>query len=140
MKTIQKMITVQTTINASAENVWEKWNNPIDIIKWYNASDDWHTPKAENDLRIDGKFNYRMEAKDGSVGFNFNGIYTDLRPFNLIEYKIEDGRKVSVSFKEESGKTTVTETFEPETINSIDLQQQGWQAILNNLKKYVESL
>ena len=132
------LITVETVINSTIENVWDKWINPDDIIKWNNASEDWHTPKAENNLKVGGKFLYRMEAKDGSMGFDFWGTYTQIKPFERIECTLGDGRKMNVFFKKDNGKTIVTETFEAESENSIELQQLGWQAILNNFKKYVE--
>jgi uncharacterized protein YndB with AHSA1/START domain len=136
MEAIQ--ITVSALVNAPIETVWQKWTTPQDIIQWNNASDDWHTTKAENDLRIGGRFLSRMEAKDGSMGFDFNGIYDNVLENQLIEYKIEGGRKVSVEFSVEDNKTKVAETFEAEDINSIELQQMGWQAILDNFKRYVE--
>lgn len=132
------LITVEATINSSIEKVWNKWTNPDDIIKWNHASDDWHTLKAENNLKVGEKFNYRMEAKDGSMGFDFWGTYSQIKPLELIESTLGDGRKMKISFKKDNGKTIVTEIFEAESVNSIELQQQGWQAILNNFKKYVE--
>ena len=132
-------ITVSTTVNKTVEKVWQLWTNPEHITQWNNASDDWHTPKATNDLQKEGRFNFRMEAKDGSFGFDFNGIYTNVKTNELIEYAIEDGRKVQVLFEANSDQTKVTETFEAENVNSIELQQNGWQAILNNFKKYAET-
>lgn len=134
------MITVATSINASIDSVWAHWNTPDHITKWYNASDDWHTPRATNDLKVGGKFLFRMEAKDGSFGFDFIGVYTSVIENKSIEYTIADGRKVSIHFSENSGITTVTEIFEPENENSLELQQAGWQAILDNFKKYVETI
>lgn len=132
------MITVSTKINASIEKVWELWNNPIHIQNWYFASDDWHCPKAENNLKVGENFNYRMEAKDGSFGFDFEGKYTKIKEFELIEYKLDDDRTVSISLLKEENSVTVIEKFDPETENTRELQQQGWQMILNNFKKYVE--
>lgn len=132
-------ISVQTKVNAPVETVWKIWTNPDDIIKWNNASDDWHTPKASNDLKTGGSFNFRMEAKDGSMGFDFDGIYDNVKSYKQIEYTMSDGRKVSVSFVSEGDKTIIVETFEAEDIHSIELQQTGWQAILDNFKKYTES-
>lgn len=132
-------ISVQTKVNAPVETVWKIWTNPDDIIKWNNASDDWHTPKASNDLKTGGSFNFRMEAKDGSMGFDFDGIYDNVKSYEQIEYTMSDGRKVSVSFVSEGDKTIIVETFEAEDIHSIELQQTGWQAILDNFKKYTES-
>jgi uncharacterized protein YndB with AHSA1/START domain len=132
-------IKVMTLVNAPVETVWKKWTSPEDIIHWNNASDDWHTPRAENDLKPGGKFLFRMEAKDGSFGFDFEGTYQQVRKHERIEYTIVDGRKVIITFTPEGTKTRVTETFEAETKNSVELQQGGWQAILNNFKKYTES-
>lgn len=132
------IITVQTIINSPINNVWEKWTNPNDIIKWNNASQDWHTTRAENDVRIGGKFFSRMEAKDGSMGFDFVGVYDNIKTNELIEYTIADGRKVKITFTTEDGKTKVVETFEAESTHSIEIQSGGWQAILNNFKKYTE--
>ena len=131
-------ITVENTINAPVEKVWEYWTKPEHITQWNNASDDWHTPHAENDFRPGGKFVSRMEAKDGSFGFDFGGVNDAITPHEYIEYTIGDGRKVKIYFKADGDKTKVTETFEAEDTNSIDVQQGGWQAILNNFKKYTE--
>ena len=132
-------ITVKATVNSPVEKVWEMWTNPEHIVKWNNASDDWHTTKAENDLRTGGKFLSRMEAKDGSFGFDFEGIYDNVIPNKLIEYSLGDIRKVKVEFEDENGKTNITEIFDAETTNSVELQRTGWQAILDNFKKYTES-
>lgn len=135
----KESITIQATINAPVEKVWKIWVSPEYITKWNNASDEWHTPRVENDLRAGGKFLFRMEAKDGSFGFDFNGVYDEVKPNELIAYTIEGGRKVKVTFASQGSETKVTESFEPENINSIELQQGGWQAILNNFKKCVEA-
>ncbi len=132
-------ITVQTTVSAPVEKVWEKWTNPDDIIKWNTASEDWHTTKVENDLRAGGKFSSRMEAKDGSVGFDFWGIYDNIKNNELIEYTMGDGRKVTVSFTSDNNKTEIVETFEAEDENSEELQKTGWQSIMDSFRKYVES-
>lgn len=132
-------ITVENTIQAPAEKVWELWTSPVHITKWNNASDDWHTPFAENDLCVGGKFLFRMESKDGTMGFDFNGIYDVIKPNEQITYTIEDGRKVNVLFTTEGKATIVSETFEAESENPVELQQKGWQAILDNFKKYVEN-
>ncbi len=140
MATTEKTtITVTATIDASVEKVWQLWTTPHHITQWNNASEDWHSPKAENDLQKGGRFNYRMEAKDGSFGFDFNGVYTEVKNHELIAYNIEDGRKVEILFAEHGYQTKITETFEAEDVNSIELQQNGWQAILDNFKKYVEA-
>ena len=135
----KELITVVAVINAPVRFVWKKWTTPDDIIHWNHASDDWHSPKAENDLRTDGMFSYRMEAKDGSMGFDFAGRYIRIVPYELIEYSIGDGRNVKILFTVEKGKTVVTETFEAESIHSPEMQKAGWQSILDNFKKYVES-
>lgn len=132
-------ITVSNTVNAPVEKVWKLWTSPADITKWNNASADWHTPHATNDLRIGGKFTSRMEARDGSAGFDFEGIYDDVKENKQINYTMGDGRKVSVTFKAEGNQTQITETFDAEEVNSIELQRGGWQAILDNFKKYAES-
>lgn len=132
-------ITVENTINAPVEKVWDYWTKPEHITKWNNASDDWHTPRAENDLRTGGSFSSRMEARDGSMGFDFGGVYDEVRNNEYIEYTMGDGRKVMVTFSGDGTSTKVTETFDPETTNSIELQRGGWQAILDNFKKYTEN-
>ncbi|HTE23705.1 SRPBCC family protein [Flavitalea sp.] len=138
--TMNQTITVKATVNAPVEKVWNAWSNPEDIMKWNSASDDWHTPKAENDLRTGGKFSSRMEAKDGSWGFDFAGVYDNVEKFKVIEYTMGDGRTVKVTFTGNGNNTDVVETFDPESQNSIEMQQAGWQSILDNFKKYTESL
>ena len=132
-------ITVQNTVDAPVEKVWEFWTNPKHITKWNHASEDWHSPSAENDVRVGGKFAARMEARDGSMGFDFFGIYDDVRPNELLEYTMGDGRKVTVNFSSSGNQTRVEETFEAENTHPIEFQKGGWQAILDNFKKYVES-
>lgn len=132
-------ITVTALIDASIETVWRYWTSPEHIVNWNNASDDWYTPKAENDLRTGGKFLSRMEAKDGSFGFDFEGIYDLVETHQTIEYTLPDGRKVAIQFLEKGNQTEVIETFDPENENPPELQQQGWQMILNNFKKYTEA-
>ncbi|MFL6560338.1 MAG: SRPBCC family protein [Bacillus sp. (in: firmicutes)] len=131
-------ITVKATVHAPVENVWKYWTEPAHLTKWNNASDDWHTPIAENDLRAGGKFLSRMEAKDGSFGFDFGGIYDEVKLNEAISYTMGDGRKVDITFKGHGNETQVIETFDAETTNSIEMQQAGWQAILDNFKKYSE--
>lgn len=131
-------IEISTTINAPVEKVWKLWTTPEDIIKWNSASDDWHTPSAENDLRTGGSFKSRMEARDGSMGFDFGGIYDEVTSNERIAYTMGDGRKVTIIFTNENGKTKVEESFEAEETNSIDMQRNGWQAILDNFKRYAE--
>jgi len=140
MKTTEEaMITVQTEINAPIDIVWKIWTTPEDIVKWYYASDNWHTPSAENDLQEGGIFNFRMEAKDGSLGFNFEGVYQKVIVNQFIEYVIDDCRVVSIAFTRNGDLTKVVETFEAESIHLIEQQRDGWQAILDNFKKYTES-
>ncbi len=135
---MENAITVETTINAPVEKVWNYWTEPKHITQWCQASDDWHAPFAENDVQVNGKFKTTMAAKDGSFSFDFGGIYTSVIQNELMEYSMEDGRKVKVSFEGEGNTTKVVETFEPESQNSLEMQQGGWQAILNNFKKYTE--
>ena len=132
-------ITVEAAIVAPIEKVWKYWTEPQHITQWNNASEDWHTPHAENDLKEGGRFTSRMEAKDGSFGFDFGGTYTLVETNKQIEYTLDDGRKVSINFTRQGNETTVVETFEAENMNSIELQKGGWQAILDNFKKYVEN-
>lgn len=132
------VITVQTIVNAPVAKVWRYWTTPEHITKWNNASPDWHTPRAENDLRPGGRFTARMEAKDGSMGFDFGGVYSQVKEHALIAYTLDDARKVSISFAGNDTATTVTESFEAEDVNSIELQKGGWQSILDNFKKYTE--
>jgi len=138
--TAKTQITVKASINAPIEKVWKRWTNPDDIVKWNNASDDWCTPRAENDLRRGGHFNIRMESRDGNAGFDFAGTYEKVLVYREIDYKIGDGRKVKILFSHIKNKTEVIETFESEDENPIDMQRNGWQAIMNNFKKYVESV
>jgi uncharacterized protein YndB with AHSA1/START domain len=133
------MITVQTTVNAPVDKAWEYWTSPAHIMKWNAASDDWHTTKSENDLRKGGSFSSRMEAKDGSFGFDFGGIYDDVKTNEHIAYTLGDGRKVKVDFKSGAGQTEIVESFDPESQNSEEMQRSGWQAIMDNFKKYVEA-
>ena len=131
-------ITIATTVNVPVAKVWEYWTTPQHIINWNNASDDWHTPRAENDLRVGGKFLSRMEAKDGSMGFDFNGVYDEVKTNELIAYTMEDGRKVKINLEDLGNETNITETFEAENENPVELQRGGWQSILDNFKKYTE--
>lgn len=132
-------ITVETPVKAPVEKVWKLFTAPEHITKWNNASEDWHTPAAQNDLKVNGRFVYRMEAKDGSFGFDFGGVYNEVKPNEAIAYTMDDGRKAKISFINSGKETKVVETFEAEAENSLDLQQGGWQSILNNFKNYVES-
>jgi uncharacterized protein YndB with AHSA1/START domain len=132
-------ITIEATIKAPIEKVWNYWTTPQHIMQWNNASDDWHTPHAENDLRPGGSFLSTMAAKDGSFSFDFSGIYDTVSQHECIAYSLEDSRKVSIEFTSDGETTKVVETFEPESENPLEMQQAGWQAILNNFKKYVET-
>lgn len=133
------VITVETIVQAPVKKIWEYWTSPEHIIQWNNASDEWHTPKATNDLREGGNFVYRMEARDGSMGFDFGGVYNTVNPYESIVYTLGDDRKVQIVFSSEDGFTKVSERFDAESENSLELQKAGWQAILDNFKKYVES-
>lgn len=132
-------ITVQAQVNAPVNKVWQYWNEPQHITKWCQASDDWHAPNAENDLSVGGSFKTTMAAKDGSFSFDFGGTYDAVEQNKLIEYTMGDGRKVLIIFSEEGDSTNVVETFDPEQTHSLEMQQQGWQAILNSFKNYVEN-
>jgi len=138
--TANTQITIEATVNAPIEKVWDAYTDPKQITQWNSPSDDWHSPRAENELRPGGSFNYRMEAKDGSFGFDFGGTFDEVKPNELLSYTIGDGRKVENVFIQEGNATKVTVTFEAENQNSIEMQRGGWQAILNNFKKYAESL
>ncbi len=133
-------ITVEVTVNVKPEKAWELYNTPEHVQQWNNASPDWHTPKAENDLTEGGKFCYRMEARDGSFGFDFSGTYHKIVPQKILEYRMDDDRLVEVLFGSKDGKTDISVTFEAESINSLELQRDGWQAILNNFKGYAEQV
>lgn len=132
-------ITVECVVNAPAEKVWKYWNQPEHITQWCSASDDWHAPKAANDLKVGGNFSTRMEAKDGSFGFDFGGVYDEVKTNELIKYTMGDGRKVEVHFTPNGNETKIVETFDAENTHSLEMQQGGWQAILNNFKKYTEA-
>ena len=132
-------ITIETEINSDIDTVWEAWNSPEDIKKWNAASEDWQTTESSVELKEGGAFSSRMEAKDGSMGFDFSGIYTKIIPNKLIEYTMDDGRTVSVKFECLDNSVKVTETFEAETTYDIDHQREGWQSILNNFAKHVVS-
>jgi len=140
METIEKtVVSISVMVNAPIEKVWECWTTPKDIIHWCSGSIDWHTPRAENDLRVGGKFLTRMEAKDGSMGFDFEGIYQTVKSNELIEYVIGDGRKVKIQFTSRDNQTEIFETFDSESTNPMEMQRSGWQTILDNFKNYVES-
>lgn len=133
-----KKITVETTVNAPVDKVWKLWNGPEHIMKWNTASADWHTTKSEVDLKPGGKFSSRMEAKDGSFGFDFAGVYDVIKPNQQIDYTMGDGRKVNNEFSSQGGSTKMTVTFDAENENPVEMQKGGWQAILDSFKSYAE--
>jgi uncharacterized protein YndB with AHSA1/START domain len=133
------VLTVQNIVNAPVEKVWAYWTQPQHITQWCSASEDWHTPTATNDLRTGGSFSSRMEAKDGSMGFDFGGIYDVVTTNEYIEYTLGDSRKVSITFTADGDTTKVVESFEAESENPVEMQQGGWQAIMDNFKNYTEA-
>jgi uncharacterized protein YndB with AHSA1/START domain len=133
------VINIQATINAAEAKVWELWTMPEHIMQWNAASDDWHTTASTNDLRVGGSFNSTMAAKDGSFSFEFGGVYDVVKKNQTIAYTLGDGRKVHMTFTKKGETTFITIDFEAETQNPIEMQQGGWQAILNNFKKYAEA-
>lgn len=140
METNEKtVITIETTVNAPVEKAWAYWNQPEHVTKWNQASEDWHSPRGENDLCVGGSFSYRMEAKDGSFGFDFGGIYDVVDEYAYIEYTMGDDRKVKVTFTPDGDTTNIVESFEAEDENSHELQRDGWQSILDSFKKYTEA-
>lgn len=132
-------ITVSTLINAPISRVWSAWTRPEDITQWNAASDDWHSPAARNDLRVGGGFSYRMEARDKSAGFDFEGTYTEVIPHRRIAYTMGDERDVVVEFLPEGNSTRVTEIFAAESIHPIEMQRAGWQSILDRFRRHVEA-
>jgi len=132
-------ITIETTINTDADKVWQYYTQPKHITKWNFASDDWHCPKAENDMIVGGTYTARMEAKDGSFGFDLKAVYDEIIPFEKIVYTTEDGRKVITTFENLNNKTKVITIFEAENQNPVDMQKAGWQDILDNFRRYVET-
>lgn len=132
-------ITIESRTKAPIDAVWRAWNNPADIMQWNTPSPDWHTPKSTVDLREGGKFLSRMEAKDGSFGFDFEGTYTRVVPHKAIDYTMTDGREVQVEFTERNGAVHIRTTFDAETENSPEMQRDGWQAILDNFVRHVEA-
>lgn len=131
-------ITVEATINADINKAWDAWTNPEHITKWNFATDDWQCPKAENDLRPGGQYFARMEAKDGSFGFDFEAVYDEVVPLEKIAYTMADGRQATSTFENLGDTTKVVTVFDAESVNPVEMQQQGWQMILNNFKKYTE--
>jgi uncharacterized protein YndB with AHSA1/START domain len=139
MVVMENTIMVESEIGAPVGKVWELFTQPHHIMNWNHASDDWHSPSAINDLREGGRFNYRMEAKDGSAGFDFTGVYTEVFPEQRIAYTMDDGRTAVIDFQDLGNTTKLVTTFEPEKENTLELQRSGWQAILDNFKRYVEN-
>lgn len=135
---MENKITVQATINASVNKVWDYYTGPTHIVNWNFASDDWCCPKATNDLQVGGKYFGRMEAKDGSFGFDFEAIYNEVIPNSKIVYTMADRRIAEINFEDINKETKVEIIFDAENQNPIDMQRDGWQAILNNFKKYTE--
>lgn len=133
-------VTIQTTVNVPIAKAWKIWSGPEHITQWATGHPDWHTPYAENDLRVGGKFLSRMAAKDGSASFDFIGTYDAVSPHHMIMYTMEDGRRATATFAGNGNTTVITQTFECETENSPELQREGWQTILNNFKAHVESI
>ena len=138
--TAKTVLTVQAIVNAPVAKTWDSFTNPDHITKWNQASPDWHSPWSKNDLRAGGAFSTRMEAKDGSFGFEFGGIYDAVEENKYIAYTLGDGRKVTVTFTTEGNVTNVVETFEAEETNPLEMQQGGWQAIMDSFKNYTEAL
>ncbi len=137
--TTRQKISIEATVNAPMTKVWESWNAPEHIMQWNSADPGWHCPSSENDLRPGGKFRHRMEAKDGSFGFDFEGVYDVVDPHRQIAYTMSDGRTVVTDFSETNGNTSIKTVFDPESENDPEFQMQGWQAILNNFVRYTES-
>lgn len=133
-------ITIQTVVKADLAQVWHAWNNPEDIKQWNAASADWHTTRSAVDLREGGTFSARMEAKDGSAGFDFAGTYTRVVPQQRIEFRIGDGREVQIEFAKTAGGVLVKETFDAESQHDPEFQRRGWQAILDNFARHVQAL
>ncbi|MFJ7973334.1 SRPBCC family protein [Psychrobacillus sp. NPDC096389] len=131
-------LTIEAIVHAPVDKVWEFWTEPNHLTKWNSPSEDWHTTFAENDLRVGGNFLSRMEAKDGSFGFDFAGVYDEVKLHEFISYTLGDERKVEITFLKQEDNTKIIQKFDPETENPIEMQQQGWQAILDNFKKYAE--
>ena len=128
-------ITVQASINADKNKVWDYYTNPEHITQWNFADPSWHCPSAQNDMRVGGTYLARMEAKDGSFGFDFEAVYTDIKDGEQFSYEF-GGRMATVSFEPANGQTEVTVSFDAETENPVELQRGGWQSILNNFKNY----
>lgn len=133
------VLSIETTVNTSIEKIWSYFTQPSHITKWNAASEDWHSPHAINDLKAGGNFVYRMEAKDGSFGFDFSGTYTKVEAHKSIQYALGDGRTVTITFTKQNNGYKITEEFDAEEVNPLSLQRGGWQAILENFKTYTEN-
>lgn len=136
--TVREMIHTEIIVHVPVEKAWTAWTEPEQIKNWNFASQDWQCPQATNDLRVGGAFNYRMEAKDKSMGFDFYGIYDEVKTFEQINYTLGDERKVYIQFVPVGPDTHILQNFEAEAENTIELQKFGWQAIMNHFKEYVE--
>lgn len=136
----KRSVSIEVCVNAPINLVWDAWNNPKHVVNWNHASDDWHSPSATNQFYVNGKFVYRMEAKDGSFGFDFTGTYKEIQEFKLVVTKLDDDRIVRTEFIELVDSVKVVEEFEVEDENSVELQRQGWLSILNNFKQYTEQI
>jgi uncharacterized protein YndB with AHSA1/START domain len=132
-------ITIEKLVKADLANVWSAWNTPADIEQWNAASDDWHTTNSSVDLREGGTFSARMEAKDGSFGFDFAGTYTRIVPSKTIEFRLGDGREVVIEFVAQRDGVLIIETFDAETLHTPEMQRQGWQSILDNFGRHAEA-
>lgn len=139
METKKEPITVEASVKAPVEKVWKCWTTPEDITQWNQASPDWHSPSAQNDVRPGGKFIIKMAAKDGSFSFDFEGIYDAVEKNKLISYTLADGRKVKIDFTSKGNETHITETFDAESTHTLEQQREGWQAIMNSFKRYTEN-
>lgn len=135
----KKRIQIDTSINAPVTQVWDAYNTPEDIKMWNHASDDWECPSSENDLRVGGKFKNKMAAKDGSFSFDFEGTYTEVTPNKSISYVLGDERQADITFQEEAGKTNMKIVFDADDTHDAEMQRSGWQSILDNFRKHVES-
>ena len=134
-----QQITIETTIAAPVERVWQAYTTPDDITRWNFASEDWCCPSAEADVRVGGNFKTRMEARDGSFGFDFEGVYQEVEPGKTLAFEMPDGRKVRTTFEQAGDATVVKTVFDAETENSLEMQRDGWQAILDNFRRHVEA-
>ncbi len=133
-------ITIETTVHAPLSHVWACWTDPAHITQWLHASDDWECPSAHNDVRVGGRFSSRMQAKDGSAGFDFEGTYTTVEPERVLAYSMDDGRTVRIAFTPTADGVHIAETFDPETEHPIDMQREGWQSILDTFATYIETV